>query len=494
VTLGRDSLQSRLALRLLLLFAIATVVVLGIILVKAWTVADEMNQLELDRRATDLAHHVVGLPDGEAKLELPPALASIYDSPAQAYVYAIRTRGGQLIAAVPRELGELVGNWPPGGDEPSFFSLKAFGPRALDYYGYTVRIDGTAGPLTVTIAQATGTADFVHTILQEFVLDIAWIIPLVVALALAVGVLSIRHGLRPLREVSALAGTIGPNRTNIRLPERDLPAELQPLVGAFNKALERLDQGMLLQRRFTANAAHELRTPLAIITAEIDDVEDNGRLASIKEDVARMNRLVDQLLRVARLDNLSLEVSGNVDLAAVAADVVAAMAPFAIRQQRTLALREPGERVVIRGNTDAIADAIRNIVENAIGHTPPETEVTVIVDSDGSVSVADRGPGVRASDRDQIFERFWRGKGKKAPGAGLGLAIVKEIMDAHGGRVDVTDNPDGGALFTLRFQRPVKRDDEGSAAERGVPSCFPDSARNSSQPTIEKVRTIVEQL
>lgn len=454
--LGRGSLQFRLALRLFWLFAIATVVVLGIILAKAWMVAGEINQRELDRRANDLAHHVVGPSDGEARLELPPELASIYASPAQTYAYAIRTGGGRLIAASPRELGELVDNWPPGGDDPSFFSLKAFGPRALDYYGYTVRIDGTVGPLSVTVAQATGATEFVHAILQEFVLDIAWIIPLVVALTLAVGVLSIRHGLRPLREVSDLAATISPHRTDIRLPEKDLPAELQPLVGAFNKALDRLEQGMLLQRRFTANAAHELRTPLAIVTAEIDDVEDNGRLASIKEDVARMNRLVDQLLRVARLDNLSLDVSGNVDLAAVAADVVASMAPFAIRQQRTVALREPGERVAIRGNADAIADAIRNIIENAIAHTPPETEVTVIVDVDGSVSVADRGPGVRAGDRDQIFERFWRGKGKKAPGAGLGLAIVKEIMDAHGGRVEVTDNPDGGALFTLRFARPAR--------------------------------------
>ena len=455
MSLSRGSLQFRLAVRLFLLFAVATIIVLGIILAKAWMVAGEINQRELDRRAAELAGHVVGSSDKEARLELPPELASIYASPDQTYAYAVRTSNGRLIAASPRELGELVGNWPAGGDEPDFFSLKAFGPKALDYYGYTVLLDGPAGPLSVTIAQATGAAEFVHTILAEFVLDIAWIIPLVVALALVVGVLSIRHGLRPLREVSALAASIGPNRTDIRLPEKDLPDELRPLVAAFNKALDRLEQGMLLQRRFTANAAHELRTPLAIITAETDDVEDNGRLASIKEDVARMNRLVDQLLRVARLDNLSMDVSGTVDLAAVATEVVAAMAPFAIRQHRTVALRQPGGRIEIRGNADAIADAIRNLIENAISHTPPETEVTVVVDPEYSVSVADRGPGVRAGDRDQIFERFWRGKGKKAPGAGLGLAIVREIMDVHGGSVHVADNPHGGALFSLRFPPPA---------------------------------------
>jgi signal transduction histidine kinase len=451
--LGRGSLQFRLALRLFLLFATATVVVLAVILGKAWMAASEISQRDLDRRATDLAQHVVGLADGGARLELPPELASIYDSTAQTYVYAVRTSDGRLVAASPRELGELAGNWPLGGDEPDFFSLKAFGSNALDYYGYTVRIDGSVGPLSVTVAAATGATEFIHTILEEFVLDTAWLIPLVVALVLAVGVLSIRRGLQPLREVSALAATIGPNHTDIRLPEEDLPDELRPLVAAFNKALDRLEQGMLLQRRFTANAAHELRTPLAIITAEIDDVEDNDRLASIKEDVGRMNRLVDQLLRVARLDNLSLDVSGVVDLAAVAAEVAAAMAPFAIRQYRTVAMREPEDRIMIRGNPDAIADAIRNIIENAISHAPAGTEVTVIVEADGGVAVADRGPGVRASDRDHVFERFWRGKGEKTPGAGLGLAIVKEIMEAHGGRVDVTDNPSGGALFSLRFPR-----------------------------------------
>lgn len=452
MTLGRGSLQLRLALQLFLLFAIATTVVLGIILNKAWMVAGEINKRELDSRAHDLADRVVGLSDGDARLELPPELAAIYASPAQTYIYAIRTRSGRLIASSPDELGEQVGDWPTAGDEPNFFGLKAFGPMALDYYGETVRVDSNAGPLSVTVAQATGASDFVQTIIRQFVLDIAWIIPLVVALALAVGVMSIRHGLRPVREVSALAAAIGPDRTNIRLPEKDLPTELRPLVGAINKALDRLEHGMLLQRRFTANAAHELRTPLAVITAEIDEVADNGRLASIKEDVARMNRLVDQLLRVARLDSLSLDVSGNVDLTAAAADVVASMAPFAIRRHRTVALLEPAEQVIIRGNADAIADALRNIIENAIAYTPPVTEVTVIVGPEGSVSVADRGPGVSAGDRDQIFERFWRGRGKKAPGAGLGLAIVKETMEAHGGRVEVTDNPGGGALFSLRFQ------------------------------------------
>jgi signal transduction histidine kinase len=106
---------------------------------------------------------------------------------------------------------------------------------------------------------------------------------------------------------------------------------------------------------------------------------------------------------------------------------------------------------MVKGNPHAIEDAIRNLVENAVAHTPALTEVTVSVDSDGSVSVADRGPGISPEDRPHIFKRFWRRKGSASHGAGLGLAIVDQIMKAHRGIVTVEDCPNGGALLSLRF-------------------------------------------
>jgi len=131
--------------------------------------------------------------------------------------------------------------------------------------------------------------------------------------------------------------------------------------------------------------------------------------------------------------------------------VVAAMAPWAVAQQRTLALAGTEAPVRVTANSHAVADAVRNIIENAVIHSPPGGEIAVTVYPDARVCIADHGSGVLPQDRERIFDRFWRGKGEREAGAGLGLAIVSEIMRTHGGRVTVADNPGGGAVFTLEF-------------------------------------------
>jgi len=301
-------------------------------------------------------------------------------------------------------------------------------------------------------AAAGDPGDLAHELLREFIYDIAWVIPLFVAATLAVGVWSIRSALRPLRSVSERAAAITPDATGIRLPTDALPSEVVPLVAAVNRALDRLEQGFTTQRQFTANAAHELRTPLAILTAGLEALDGSNEVSTLRADAERMNRLVAQLLRVARLDATPAGTQGVMDLSATTAAAVEYLAPWAISQGVTLGFDAPGRSVMVHGDADAITDALRNLVENAVAHGPEGTEVAVAVMPDGRVTVSDEGPGVPPADRARVFERFWRGAGARRAGAGLGLAIVAEIARAHGGTVTVEDAPGSGARFVVALR------------------------------------------
>jgi signal transduction histidine kinase len=445
------SLQLRLTLELAALFLVASCFAVGGLIYSASLMAGSLADRELGLRAEDLARYVSLDANRNPRLELPQPLKQAYSAAAQQSLFAIRDKEGHLVEVSTPEIGAMIARWPQADSEPSYFRLSKFGPLEQDYSGVSIRLDSAAGPLTVLIAEVSGGNQLVHSILREFVFDIAGYVPPFVALALLLAAFSVRRSLLPLRTVSARAGAIGPGSIALRLPETDVPTEALPLVIAVNHALERLEQGFVIQRRFTANAAHELRTPLTIITARLDTLEGNGQLSALREEVARMNRLVEQLLCVARLDSLALDVSSPVDLHQLAEEVVGSMAHLALSAGRTIALTGTDQPVLVTGNAAAIADALRNLIENALAHTAPGTEVIVDLGPEGAISVQDSGPGIPVEDRPHIFERFWRGKGVRASGAGLGLAIVMEIVRAHGASITVSDRLPRGARFDLRF-------------------------------------------
>jgi len=306
-------------------------------------------------------------------------------------------------------------------------------------------------------------------------------VPLLLVLVVAL-TLSLRSALRPLERLRRLAARIGPQQTGLRLPTEDLPSELLSPVLAINRALDRLDHGFQAQRDFLADAAHELRTPLAILSAHLDTLprsqgSDNLGTDALKSDVERMTRLVNQLLLVAHMESLTIDANETADLSDIAIDLAALFAPLAIRRQRSVGVSGAERPVIVRGNRDAIHQALRNLVENALRFTPPDTEVEIAVDQDGGVTVSDHGPGVPADEREMLFRRFWQGKRRRlrdsqgrdtggSGGAGLGLAIAQRLAETHGGSLRIADNPGGGARFTLMLRKANATD----AAQRIAPS------------------------
>jgi signal transduction histidine kinase len=173
------------------------------------------------------------------------------------------------------------------------------------------------------------------------------------------------------------------------------------------------------------------------------------------KDARLMNRIVGQLLRISQLEAVRIGLDERADLAALAVDEAAYLGPMAIERKRSIAVTGPEGPVWVKGSAEILGHAVRNLLENALQHTPEGTTVTVTVSPDGSLTVSDEGPGVPPDARDRIFQRFWRAN-RSGAGAGLGLSIVERIVKLHGGTISVNDSSEleessRGATFSMRL-------------------------------------------
>lgn len=274
-------------------------------------------------------------------------------------------------------------------------------------------------------------------------------IALVIGTVIAVP-LTVRSALRNLGLVANAAAGIDPDRRGNRLPIEQVPREITPLVTAVNEALARLDAGYERQRRFLASAAHELRTPIAILKLRLEAFADDPIKAGLGRDLLRLELMADQLLDLERLRNRA-DLFSAVDLVELARKVVADLAPLAIATGYELAVDAEAERVEVDGDKAALERATANLIHNAIQHGGDAGTIVVRVDRGGSIIVQDEGPGIPREERERVFEPFHRLAG--GTGTGLGLNLVWEIAQAHGGRAVVRDGPGGGASFHLELGR-----------------------------------------
>ena len=378
------------------------------------------------------------------RLDLSPALRAEYAQASSGFAYAILDAQGRVLFSSLQDHRALFPA-SAAASSPNFYD-RAHG--AAVYYGGSFP-ERRGGQLAwVQVAQDLGHPDVVvDDIVSAFLQKIAWlIIPILLILA-GIDFIIVRRALAPVSKASDMARRIGPQSLQVRLPTDRLPNEIVPLANAVNQAFDRLEQGFRIQREFTADAAHELRTPLSILRA---------RLAGIREleaDSDRMARIISQLLAVAELESFVLGPEAAADLRALGQEVVEYMAPMAVARGRQLALAGPSRPVWVRGDAEVLFQAVRNLVENALAHSPRGATVEVKVETQGLLRVLDRGPGVPPAERELLFQRFWRRDRSKSGGAGLGLAIVKRIVETHGGEVLVQSRSGGGAAFVIRLNR-----------------------------------------
>lgn len=270
------------------------------------------------------------------------------------------------------------------------------------------------------------------------------------------------HSLRPVERIAAELRRRDAQRLD-PVPEEQLPTEVEPMVRSLNGLLERLRRAFAAQRAFVADAAHELRTPIAALKLQAglvararDDASRGAALAELNAGIDRSAHLIDQLLTLARSEPEALAgAAASIDLARIAGDAVAEMLPLAqARGSRIGFAAAPPASV--RGDQKALHSLVRNLIDNALRHTPGGSRIEVEVAADGQavrLSVDDDGPGIPVEERERVFDRFYGRSAGGDAGSGLGLAIVKAVVERHDGRIELGQSVLGGLRVAVHLPR-----------------------------------------
>ncbi|WP_236617155.1 sensor histidine kinase [Litchfieldella anticariensis] len=343
--------------------------------------------------------------------------------------------------------------WPAGGDllwlgRGNF----TFEHEGNTFYGVTEPLEHAGRTWYLQFAASARFVDLLHRAAFPLVVTGVAIFGSVLFVAFGLcAYITLRYTLKPLRDVSESAAAISPRSINARLKTEAVPTEIAPLVDSFNRALERLERGYRVQQEFLGNAAHELKTPLTLIRAQIELTEggknDRGALLS---DVEYMTRQVQQLLHLAEVSETHNYHFAVVPMQEVALEVVSYLERMAEAADVRLAVRAVGD-VKWKADRAACFTLLKNLLENAIQHAPAKTAVSVEIQGE-TVTVRDRGHGVEVEQLPLLSERFWRSAHRRDHGAGLGLSICQEIASAHGWRL-TAERAEPGLRFRLSMGR-----------------------------------------
>jgi len=385
--------------------------------------------------------------DGRARLDLSPEARTALrgDEGQSVFWLVLGSRGEYLAGDRELPLPAAYAQPRPGAVQYQDDTLRDFGIRMA----YTwVDLGLPAGqPALVVVAETPERREqLANDIIKGVIIPQFAVLPVAVLLVW----FGLSRGIAPL---NALQQRLRARRPDDLSPmdERAAPSEIAPLVQAMNELLARLSENVQAQRRFVADAAHQLKTPLAGLRTQAElalrEASSEEMQASLRQLVAgseRAARLVNQLLLMANAETRSALALAPVDLQAVAREQTQHWVPHAMATGLDLGFEGPETALPIRGSALLLAELLNNLIDNALRYTPAGGHVTVRVQRRGErivLEVEDSGPGIPAHERERVFDRFYRVLGTSADGSGLGLAIVREIAQQHGAQVAIADDP-----------------------------------------------------
>jgi len=447
---ARPSLVRIITVRLAVTSLLVIILQLTSVVVRTYLIENDLNRSIVTRHAQAL---LAGLHANAATLAFDESQVPQHyvGKHADYYAFRISDAHGHVLA---QHNGQKIAQLSPWREEASriqdFWLLDLDADKKL-YVAGGIREKLADRQAWIEVATFGDPASTYLGIVASEVVDDVWIpmIPLVV-LMLGVATLSVRSSLSSLVRAAAQADSITPLEVFNPFDVSQMPREAASLASAINGLLERVGALVKAKRLFIARAAHELRTPLAIITLELGRIED-PRARQVELDVRAMSATVDRLLTLARLESTETLEIRDVDIGLIAGEVVDRFHDWAAQTQHrlVLCLHEPTE---FAGDASAIQEALRNLIENAVRHTPPGTEVYVEVGPAGSILVEDDGPGL-AAEAGTLLQAFKKGAAS-GEGAGLGLAIVRQAVELHRGKLEIGRSSRGGAKFALSLPNP----------------------------------------
>lgn len=414
----------------------------------AWAIEESVEAVN-DRILGAASRAIVeslAVEDGEITLDLPPSAFAMMENAERDNVYYSISYAGRVISGyedLPR-----VEQTPTREGETAFGKAEYRG-RQIRLVSEARRLPRIDGLVTVEVAE---TMDARNRVVQRMLLFLALLEVMLIGLSAILLPIAVRWGLSPLRRFRAEMDTRRASDYT-PLPVTDVPSELRDFVGAFNGLLGRLDAAVRGMRRFTADASHQMRTPLAILrthvavlkTSDAGSVEAKASMVDIEEATERLQNLLVQLLALARADSAvpASQSLQSLDIVEIARNVANEHAPEAIRRNAHLQFVAPDSAILVKSHPTWVVELLGNLVDNAIRYNDRGGIVQISIEEEDEsvlVSVEDDGPGIPPSDRERVFERFTRlDPARDRSGTGLGLSVVKALAEVTGASVSLRD-------------------------------------------------------